>query len=55
MSKDIAEALTLQNYNIDRRKIQLDEPIRQLGEYKVAVRLHRTSRRRSPWLVAKEE
>ena len=40
-SKDIAEALTAQNYNIDRRKIQLDEPIRQLGEYKVPVKLHR--------------
>ena len=40
-SKDIAEALTAQNYNIDRRKIQLDEPIRQLGEYKVPVRLHK--------------
>src|ERR1039457_1919546 len=33
-SKDIAEALTVQNYNIDRRKIQLDDPIRQLGEYR---------------------
>jgi len=40
-SKDIAEALTAQNYNIDRRKIQLDDPIRQLGEYKVPVRLHK--------------
>jgi large subunit ribosomal protein L9 len=26
---------------VDRRKIQLDEPIRQLGERKVTVRLHR--------------
>ena len=40
-SKDIAEALIAQNYNIDRRKIQLDDPIRQLGEYKVPVRLHK--------------
>ena len=40
-AKDIAEALEKQNYTIDRRKIQLDEPIRQLGEYKVTVRLHR--------------
>ena len=40
-SKDIAEALEAQNYTIDRRKIQLDEPIKQLGEYKVPVRLHR--------------
>jgi large subunit ribosomal protein L9 len=40
-SKDIAEALEKQDYHIDRRKIQLAEPIRQLGEYKVSVRLHR--------------
>ena len=39
--KDIAEALERQNYNIDRKKIQLEENIRQVGEYKVPVRLHR--------------
>ena len=54
-SKDIAEALTAQNYNIDRRKIQLDEPIRQLGEYKVAVRLHRDVTVEITVVVAKEE
>ena len=26
---------------MERRKIQLDEPIRSLGEHKVTVRLHR--------------
>ena|SRR5579863_294053 len=40
-SKDVAEALEKAGYTIDRRKIQLDEPIKQLGEHKVAVRLHR--------------
>ena len=40
-TKDIVEALEKQNFTIDRRKIQLEEPIRQLGEHKVAVRLHR--------------
>ncbi|MGE5645138.1 MAG: 50S ribosomal protein L9 [Acidobacteriota bacterium] len=40
-AKDIAEALEAQKYNIERRKIQLEEPIRQLGEHKVPVRLHR--------------
>ena len=40
-SKDIAEALEKQNFNIDRRKIVLDENIRQTGEHKVPVRLHR--------------
>ncbi len=38
---DIADALTAQKYNVERRKIQLDEPIRTLGEHKVTVRLHR--------------
>jgi len=40
-SKDIAEALEKQNYQIDRRKIQLPDPIKTLGEFKVPVRLHR--------------
>lgn len=40
-SKDVADALELQNYTIERRKIQLEEPIKQIGEYKVPVRLHR--------------
>ena len=40
-SKDIAEALEKQGYTIDRRKVQLDEPIKTLGDYKVTVRLHR--------------
>jgi large subunit ribosomal protein L9 len=40
-AKDIAEGLERQGYHIDRRKIHLEEPIKQLGEYKVAIRLHR--------------
>jgi large subunit ribosomal protein L9 len=40
-AKDIAEALEAQNYNIDRKKIVLEENIRQVGEHKVPVRLHR--------------
>src|SRR5262245_2294720 len=40
-SKDVADALAAKHYTIDRRKVQLDEPIKQLGEYKVPVRLHR--------------
>ena len=39
--KDVADALAAKDFTIDRRKIQLDEPIKQLGEYKVPVRLHR--------------
>ena len=40
-AQDIADALTQQHYNVERRKINLDEPIRTLGEHKVTVRLHR--------------
>jgi large subunit ribosomal protein L9 len=38
---DIADALAVQKFTIERRKIQLDEPIRTLGEHKIAIRLHR--------------
>ena len=54
-SKDIAEALSAQDYNIDRRKIQLDDPIRQLGEYKVPVRLHKDVTVEITVVVGKEE
>ncbi|MBL8218357.1 MAG: 50S ribosomal protein L9 [Bryobacterales bacterium] len=40
-AQDIADALAKQGYTIERKKIQLDEPIKQIGEYKVALRLHR--------------
>lgn len=40
-AKDIADALEAQRYHIDRRKVQLEEPIRTLGEHTVTLRLHR--------------
>src|SRR3954447_25771315 len=40
-AKDIADALEAQKYHVDRRKVQLDEPIRTLGEHQVTLRLHR--------------
>ncbi len=39
--KDIAEALERQNFTIDRRKIHLAEPIKQLGQFPVQIKLHR--------------
>jgi large subunit ribosomal protein L9 len=54
-SKDVAEALALKNFPIDRRKIQLDEPIRTLGEFKVAVRLHKDVTAEVTVIVSKEE
>ena len=40
-SADIAEALEHKGFNIDRRKIHLNEPLKNLGEFEVPVRLHR--------------
>ncbi|HWC99791.1 MAG TPA: 50S ribosomal protein L9 [Candidatus Sulfopaludibacter sp.] len=54
-SKDIADALAAKNYTIDRRKIQLDEPIKQLGEFKIPVRLHKDVTAEITVVVAKEE
>ena len=38
---DIAEALHAKGVDIDRRKIVLQEPIKRLGEFDIAVKLHR--------------
>jgi large subunit ribosomal protein L9 len=38
---DIGDALAAQKFTVDRRKIQLDEPIRTLGDFKIPVKLHR--------------
>jgi large subunit ribosomal protein L9 len=40
-AKDIADALEAQKFHVERRKVQLEEPIRTVGEHEVAVRLHR--------------
>jgi large subunit ribosomal protein L9 len=40
-SADLAEALAARNLVIDRRRIQLAEPLKTLGEHQVPVRLHR--------------
>lgn len=38
-SLDVARSIEQQGYQVDRRKILLDEPIRALGEYQVQIRL----------------
>lgn len=40
-SSDIADALEQKGFNIDRRKIQLNEPLKNIGEFEVPIRLHR--------------
>jgi len=40
-SADIARELEHKGFNIDRRKIQLDEPLKHVGEFNVSIKLHR--------------
>jgi large subunit ribosomal protein L9 len=39
-SQDIADELAKAGHQVDKRKIDLDHPIKQLGEHAVPVRLH---------------
>ena len=39
-TRDIASKLSELNFEIDRRRIQLLEPIKRVGEHKVKVKLH---------------
>ncbi len=54
-SSDIAVALEKQGYTIDRRKVHLEEPIKTLGEFKVALRLHKDLSVEIPVHVVREE
>jgi len=40
-SADIAESLARSGFDVDRRKIQLHEPIKRLGDTDVPIKLHR--------------
>ncbi|MGC2111274.1 MAG: 50S ribosomal protein L9 [Candidatus Korobacteraceae bacterium] len=40
-SADIARELENKGLNIDRRKIQLDEPLKHVGDFNVSIRLHK--------------
>jgi len=40
-SADIAAALESKGFEVDRRKIQVTEPIKSLGDFTVAIKLHR--------------
>jgi large subunit ribosomal protein L9 len=40
-SSDIADALEQKGFTIDRRKIQLNEPLKSVGDFEVPIRLHR--------------
>ena len=53
-SADIAESLAARGFEIERRKIQLADPIKQLGEFQVPIRLHREVTANVKVVVAKE-
>src|SRR5690348_7014338 len=38
---DIAELLAGKGFDVDRRKIQLHEPLKALGEFSIPIKLHR--------------
>jgi large subunit ribosomal protein L9 len=40
-ASDIAEVLAEKGFEIDRRKLQLGEPLKRLGEFDVPIKLHR--------------
>jgi len=53
-SSDIADALAAKGFNIDRRKVHLDEPIKSLGDFTVPIKLFRDVTARVSVVVSKE-
>ena len=52
---DIAEALEAQGFKIDKRQVQLAEPIKALGEFPVKIKVFRDVIAEVKVFVAKEE
>ena len=52
---DIAEALEAQGFKIDKRQVQIAEPIKALGEYPVTIKVFRDVTAQVIVHVAKEE
>jgi large subunit ribosomal protein L9 len=51
---DIAHELEHRGFNIDRRKLQLEEPLKALGEFIVPIKLHREVTTTIKVTIAKE-
>jgi large subunit ribosomal protein L9 len=54
-SGDVKEALDALGYDIDKKKIQLDEPIKRLGNFTVPVKISTDDRAEVKIVVAREE
>jgi len=52
---DISESLAAQGFSVDKRKLQLDQPIKALGEYQVPAKLHREVIAQIRVVVTKQE
>jgi len=52
---DISDALAAQGYTIDRRKIQLAEPVKLIGNFDIPIKLHREVTATVKLTVKKEE
>ena len=53
-SSDVAEALGKKGFDVDRRKIQLHEPLKTLGEFTVPIKLHKDVTAHLKVLIEKE-
>ena len=53
-SSDIGEALSKKGFDVDRRKIQLHEPLKTLGEFTVPLKLHKDVTTHLKVLIEKE-
>jgi len=53
-SGDVAEFLKSKGIEIDKRKVQLDEPVKNLGEHELKIRLHPEVQASLKLLVTKE-
>ncbi|HEY1865776.1 MAG TPA: 50S ribosomal protein L9 [Candidatus Acidoferrales bacterium] len=54
-ASDLAEALAAQGFEVDKRRVQLDEPIKLVGEYAVNVKLVHDVPATFKAVVAREE
>jgi len=54
-SRDIAQELESEGVSVDRRKIVIDEAIRNLGEFEVGIKLHPEVISKIKVVVEKEE
>ena len=54
-SADIAHELEGRGFSIDRRKLELDQPLKSLGEFSVGIRLHKEVTVEIKVVVAKQD